>query len=75
MTTKIWKNVDGIKIKIGNKKADLALKLLDLRIKDIQKEQDNFIKNKMWTSAAMMDHYITGMKFAFYKIHDELKSK
>lgn len=75
MTIKPWITNTGIKIKVGNKKANMALKLLNLRIGDCQKTMKEYMASEDWTKAAEMNSYINGLFTAFYVLYKEFKSK
>lgn len=75
MTTKTWTTHTGMKIRVGNRKVNLALKLIDLRIKDAYKAQQLQLLEKNYFSAAGLDSFIAGLELAFAKVYEEFKEK
>lgn len=75
MAIKSFEAYNGTKIKIGNKKANLALKLLDHRIKMNEKVLGDYIRKKEWSNASNIDYFIAGLQNAFWLLHEEFKNK
>jgi hypothetical protein len=73
--TKKWKTNDGRTVNVSSKKADIALKLIDGRVKLFDHEATDLASHGMFASAASKQAQATGLQLAFNYILDEFKPK
>ena len=72
---KTWKDHTGMKIRIGDSRANMALKILNRRIIESDAFIEGAVKSGRYSDAAGLNAQATGLQIAFNVLYNEFALK